>query len=618
MLITNTEDYLSLCTSLAELGDGETFGLDSETTGVALWTKDVLRGVCLGFQGESWYVPVSHPNSWNVPDTEPMRAALAATAALPIYANAQFDWRSLEAGIGLAPPMGRYRDVQVIAWLQDENAPKALKKLGERFFGADAAAEQRALKAIFAGRTQAECYKERRAWLKENGATESAETSKLLAAAASAESKRSWETITAEDIAPYAAQDAALTDQLYQALLRRNEYAAIEPAVQKTHDVQAAAYRMTRRGVAIDAAKAQSLVAETVTQAERIKQQFEVNIASAPQLATLIYETWGLPVTETTDGGKPSCAAAVLEAMAGEHPGLDQVLEYRRLTKAAQFYDGLLEHADAEGRVHTGFSVVGTVTGRWSSREPNLQQIPKTKTNADAKKLFTASAGMELVSFDLVSAELFVAASIANDAGMMAALSEPGRSFHRETATAVFGSDEEPFYTLAKNLNYGIPYGIGPKKFASYIAKGLKEKQSPKHYRQAKDAIDAHRRQWPELHLAINNCAAYAEVTGRLPLGWPGRFRHFTSDTMQWPVPSYQAINSAVQGGVAMFVNDVLLGIEPPAAGLGAVPVLAVHDSLVFECPVDATVPLTELIQQVSDDLNPFRMKMVWDRKSGV
>lgn len=618
-LITNTAEYLALCSNIGSLGADETIGIDTETTGVALWTEDVLRGVCIGFRGLSFYVPVSHPGGWNVPDTAPLRRVLERCPAMPLYANAPFDFRSLEAGIGLAPPLDRYRDVQVIAWLEDENRRKGLKYLGEVFLGADASAEQKALKALFKGKTQSELYKERRQAIGRGEIpAESAATSKVWAAEAQPATQVSWDTITAEAIAPYAAQDADLTVRVYEALLAHKEYAAIEPAVQKTHDVQSAAYRMIRRGVGIDIDAAHGLRMEAWNRATEIHDGFEVNIASTPQLATLLYETWGLPVTDLTDSGKPSTAAATLEAMAGAHAGLDQILEYRRLTKAAQFYATLIEHADAEGRVHTGFSINGTVTGRWSSREPNLQQIPKASTNRDAKGLFVAPPGMELLGFDLVSAELYVAASLANDTDMIASLSEPGRNMHKETAQAVFGSSDEPFYTIAKNLNYGTPYGIGPTTMATYIAKGRKEKQTPAHSRQAKAAIAAHRRAWPVLHAAMNNAEQYADLTGRLPLGWPGRFRHFISDSMHWPIPAYRAFNSAVQGGVAMLVNDVLLGIEGPAATLGAAPVLAVHDSIVFECPAGASDELALLIQGVSDDLNPFRMRMLWDMKHGV
>jgi DNA polymerase-1 len=611
LLITNTTDYARLCSRIKLLRRDETIAIDTETSGVALWTKDVLRGVCIGFRGESFYVPVSHPDSWNVPITSMLQDALDICPALPLYANAPFDFRSLEAGIGLAPPLDRYRDVQVVAWLEDENRRKALKYLGARFFGEDEAAEQKHIKELFKSETMAAAYKRFRA--EGHSVAVAKELSKTDAIPG-----KTWGTLTAEDIADYAAKDADLTARVYDYLLAHREYDAIEPAVQKTHDVQSAAYRMTRRGIGVDAYKANELREDAEVRAAEIAGEFEVSIASSKQLGTLIYDTWGLPVTETTDGGAPSTAAAVLEAMAGEHAGLDRILEYRRLCKAAQFYGTLLQHVDVGGRVHTHFNVVGTVTGRWSSSDPNLQQIPKASTNADAKKLFVARPGYELIGFDLKSAELFVGASLAADSDMMAALTEEGRSFHKETARSVFASEDEPYYTLAKNLNYGIPYGIGPKKFSTYIAKGLKQAQSAAHYRQARSAIDAHRAAWPVLHQAIRNCTEYADLTGRLPLGWPGRFRHFVSDTMSWPVPGYQAFNAAVQGGVAMFVNDVLLGIEAPAAELGADVLLAVHDSLVFECPIGAGDALADLIQSVSDGLNPFRLRMLWDQKSGV
>lgn len=613
MLITNWDDYVALCDRVSALSGFETIAIDTETTGVQVWTKDVLRGVCIGFRGESFYVPVSHPDSWNVGETGTLLTALRSCDAMPVYANAPFDFRVLEAGIGLAPPLDRYRDVQVISWLMDENRRKALKYLGSLFFGEDEAAEQRHLKALMKSETQTAAYKRFRSM-----GLDVRESKRLSQDPAARIAGKTWATFTAEDIAQYAAHDADLTDRVYRYLLAQPEYAEIEPAVQRQHDVQAAAYRMTRRGVMIDAERARTLADDARHEALEIADGYDVSIASAPQLAVLIYETWGLPVTERTDGGKPSTAAAVLEAMAGEHAGLDGILEYRRLVKAAQFYEGLLEHADSDGRVHTGFSVNGTVTGRWSSREPNLQQIPKASTNKDAKELFVAPPGFELVSFDLASAELRVIASLADDTEMMASLDEPGRSFHRETARAVFGTDAEPFYTLAKNLNYGISYGIGPKRFSTYIAKGRKEKQSPAHYRQAKDAIDAHRAAWPKLHAAIQNCSMYADLTGRLPLGWPGRFRHFTSPTMSYPVPAYQAINSAVQGGVALFMNDLLLASEGPAAELGAAPVLAVHDSLVWEAPVGTSDALSDLLQRIADDINPWKLRMILDRKAGV
>jgi hypothetical protein len=348
----------------------------------------------------------------------------------------------------------------VLSWLEDENRRRGLKYLGERFFGEDAAAEQRHLKELMKAETKAEAYKRFRA--EGNSAADArlhSETGRIPG--------KTWATFTAEDIADYAAKDAHLTSRVYEFLLAHPEYAAIEPAVQRQHDVQAAAYRMTRRGIGIDKFRAVSLNLAALNQSAAIAAEFEREYGRDPgsdseeggsilrspkQLGHVIYNVWGLPVSERTDSGKPSTAAAVLESMAGEHPGLDRILEYRRLVKAAQFYDGLLEHVDQDGRVHPGFNVVGTVTGRWTCSDPNLQQIPKASTNKDAKGLFVARPGYELVSFDLKSAELFVAASLAGDDEMMAALTEEGRSLPqgdgqwrlRQLRRAVLHAGEEP------------------------------------------------------------------------------------------------------------------------------------------------------------------------------
>src|SRR5262249_12551272 len=115
------------------------------------------------------------------------------------------------------------------------------------------------------------------------------------------------------------------------------------------------------------------------------------------------------------------------------------------------------------------------------SHEPNLQNIPKDSTDDAIKHLYVPTPGMELWEFDLHSAELYVGASVAGDTDMMAALSEPGRDFHTETAMKVFGTIEGNRRTLAKNLNYGIPYGIGPRKFATYLVKGTGQPVTEKH-----------------------------------------------------------------------------------------------------------------------------------------
>lgn len=621
MLITTNDQYIEMMRDLRSLTPGDLLALDTETTGLRPWLDTELRGISMAYRDKTWYVPISHPGGLNIGlgKSDALSEVLAGCAALPIYHNSPYDFAILERGIGLPPP-AQFRDTQILAWLTDENRRKGLKFLGEYFFGEDAAREKRELDALMKGVTQAEAYKARRAFLAEAGLKEPAAASKAWAKEVSAASKRTWADLTATEVSDYAEKDADLTLRLYRRLLADKEYAEVAPAVQRHHDLQHVVYRMEREGIAVDAGRVEMLRDREIARMGVLAEQFDVNLDSPKQLAALVYGEWGLPVTERTDSGTPSTAREVLEAMAGLHDGLDAILEYRRLQKAvSSFYDTLLDNVDTNGRVHTSYNICGTVTGRFTSQTPNVQQIPKASTNADAKSVFVARPGYELWSYDLKSAELFVAASITGDRTMMAALTEEGRSFHKETAAAVFNSAEEPFYTLAKNLNYGIPYGIGPRKFSTYIAKGRKETPGPKHYRQAKAAIDAHVAQWPVLHAGISNLTAYAEVAGRVPLIKPGLFRRFISPSMAYPVPSYTAFNAEVQGGVAIFMGDVMVNVEAPALELyGAILLLQVHDSLVFEVPCGFGNALHRLLQRVADDCNPFAMRMLFDSKPGV
>ena len=137
---------------------------------------------------------------------------------------------------------------------------------------------------------------------------------------------------------------------------------------------------------------------------------------------------------ERTATGAPSTSKAALELHAGAHPGLDLILEYRRLQKAsATYFDALLEGVDSAGRIHTTLNSTGTTTGRFSSSAPNLQNIPRDGTNSDVRDVFVAAPGYELWGFDLSQAELRIAASLAGEAKMLDAFLD-GRDIYLNTA----------------------------------------------------------------------------------------------------------------------------------------------------------------------------------------
>ncbi len=641
-MIAGHYEVSRIVNDLRAMGPDDEVGIDTETTGTLLYTGDTLRGVSLAYGQDpmTWYVPISHPASPNVSahDAGRLGLALRDTAALPIFHNGPgFDWESLSE-IGYVAPEQRYWDTQIVSWLLDENISHRLKDLGAMIFGEDAKEEQTALKALFKGEKKSDIYK----LLRDEGWPVGA--AKLESGERALASKKDWATLTAEDIAPYAEKDAALTLRLrrwqVEQLAKPSPTNPTE-AIQREFDFAALVYRIVVRGVAVDTDTSVRNRAALLVRLAEIEPLFgDVNLNSPKQLAKLIFEDWGLPVSVRTKTGAPSTSREALEELAGAHPNLDLLLEYRQGAKAVgTYYDMILDNTDEQGRVHPGFCTTCTKTGRLSSRGPNLMNLPRADQHddgsyvnpagAEVKKVFRPAPGMELWEFDLKSAELFVGASIAQDDDMLAALTEPGRDFHTETAVSVFGNIEGNNRTLAKNMNYGIPYGIGPAKFAVYTVRGTghwvrmcrwcAEKQyAPRAITNcdvcySRILIRKHKLAWPKTHAAIDRLTAFARSNGYLPLHKPGRFGRFRSPGMT--VPYYTAFNKAVQGGVAEVMKDVGLASEGPITEMGAAFVLQVHDSWWVEAPPGSAEAIGDVLQEATDEANPFVARLTWDSK---
>ncbi len=617
------------------LRDARRVAVDTETTGLRPYGGDQLRGVSLAWEygGEirSIYLPVSHPGSTNlnVHDVVTELNILQAQGARLEFHNGPFDWHFLTQH-GMRVPRN-YRDSQVLSWLWNENGAHGLKPLSSDAFGFDAAEEQRALKRLFRGRPQLDIYKELRAdpeWQMRPAAEAKAMASELSLA-----SRRTWATLTADEIADYAAKDAHLTYQLvdlYESMIEANQDRGdVRPAVQREHDVQHVVFDMVALGVRVDPDKAREAHAEAEARHSYIRDHFDtvygVDLNKNVQVARLVYQEWGLPILHWTDGGAPSVNRAALEEMASTHEGVGAILEYRGLGKAmSTYFLPLIDAVGDDGRVHSSFSTARTVTGRLSSSDPNLMNIPRRDTLAGVRDVFVAEPGWELWEYDLNQAELRVSASFSKDPVLTDVLLS-GRDLHNETATLVFGPGFSDLQRrVAKNINYGFPYGIGPRKLAGYmIEKGgtviecqpWRDKYAgPKcgicTVCQAAVILNDFRAAYPALTDTMRTAEHWAEKAEYIPLHVPGRYRRFN-----WPgagrrrVPSYTAYNAIVQGGVAEYMKDVMLGLDS-AVGHVARLVLQVHDSLVLEVQPGCGPAVGGLLQTLADDLNPFTLPM--------
>lgn len=626
-LIQSTEQYHQVLREIATLNGDDPIAIDTEGTSVRPYVDYELRGVSLAYRGreQGLYIPVSHPNSWNVDRPELLAEVLndRCWASPFIFHNASYDMAVLERGIGLRPRENAkaYWDTALVAWLLDENSRHGLKPIAARLWGEDEAEEQQALKRLMKGETQAEAYKRLRTELAETGIKEPAAATKERAKAISAASKRTWADLTAEEIAPYAAKDAALTLRLYRHQLADPGFETIRPALEREFAVQMCVYRMMRNGVAVDTAKVLEAKESHLRRMAEIEAQLApVNLGSPKQLAELVYEQWGFQPLEFTGTGAPSTSRAALELHAGSHAGLDLILEYRKLQKAVSgFYDQLLDNLDENDRVHPSFNMIGTVTGRAACSGPNLQQRPR-----DAADVFTAAPGYVLISGDMSQAELRIAASLAQEPAMIDEF-DAGRDIYMRTANGL-GIDRQ----TAKVVALGSQYGIGGRKLARSLLKGTgKQVQECKFWTtapedrkglrkcgacdscSAKDLLDNFWGSVPFLRELNQRLIAFAEANRYVPLHTPGRRRRYpTPDEcramklIDWPRP-YTSLNAVVQGSCAELLKDWILASERPLAGIGARQVCMIHDSVSVEAPLGSEEQVARILQEALDRVTP-------------
>lgn len=623
---------------------GSDLAIDTETTGLRLYLDDRPTGISVAYWTEddevkSWYLSVNHPDSKNMSPRRLM-AQINRHQGTQVFHHAEFDWKSLTlAGNYKLPKVERLYDTQVMEWLLDENTDHRLKQMSAKYFGEDAKAEQDHIRALKRGRKASDIYRELRLlpeWQKPRPAAEARAESKRLAEA----TKKDWATFTAEDLEAYGARDAELTlmckrqqsgDGIFDDGMVNAE---IMEAFERELKLLYVLYRMMGQGIRVnkEACVAQAHVAQQ--RLDILSAKFEgVNLNSPAQLGALVYDDWGIKCKHFTDTGARSTAKEALEEH-DDDPRIEDLLEYRHLNKAmVGYYKPLYETIAEDGRIHPSFSSSRTVTGRLSCSDPNLMTIPRADTLEGVRDLFVPADGYELWEFDLAQAELRIMAGFCEDETLMGALNN-GDDLHSLTASKVFGPNFTPLQRrVGKNLNYGFPYGVGPRKAAKYrIVKGETltqcaywdwdrnsgEKRGRRcgkcHVCLAADDLDGYRRAYPRLVQLMGGLERVARRDGVLPMIIDGRYRHFRSPGRI--VHFYTALNAVVQGGVAECMKSYMIAAEPGLIKLGARLCLQVHDSLVIEVLPGTGHKVGELLQSVADEFDYFLMRMLFDCKN--
>ena len=342
------------------------------------------------------------------------------------------------------------------------------------------------------------------------------------------------------------------------------------------------------------------------------------NIQSPKQLGHVLFDQLMLPAGKKTKTGW-STNAAVLEKLRGKHPIIEQILDYRMLTKLKSTYaDGLLKEISADGRIHTNFQMTVTATGRLSSTEPNLQNIPvRRELGAQIRNMFVASPGKVLVDADYSQIELRLLAHIANDETMIAAF-RSGEDIHAVTASQVFGVPLDEVTPLqrshAKAVNFGIVYGISAFSLAQDIGVFQSE---------AKAYMDSYFAKYHGVRDYMKRIVEQAKADGYVTTLF-GRRRDLPElRSSNFNLRSFGervALNMPIQGTAADIIKAAMVRVDARmrAEGLEAKLLLQVHDELIVECPAAEAETVRTILIEEMEHVVDYRVPLLVDAKTGA
>lgn len=575
------------------LNKAKVISFDTETTSTEEMKADIV-GISLAVkEGEGYYIPVGHNAGTNLPLkkviealTEPMTSPKIGKIAH----NAKYDYIVL-AKFGLVVSPLTF-DTMLAEFIIDPSSRHlglknlAAVKLGEEMTHIE--------ELIGKGRKQL-----------------------------------SMAEVAVESVAPYAVADAETTLRLMplqmQELKRVNGEKLLEEIDLPLTPVLA---EMEMEGILLDLPffeKLEKALSKRLNEIE--KQVYELvgkpfNINSTQQLSDVLFKALGLEPPDKsnkTASGHYSTAAGVLELLSGKHPVVDLVLEHRELSKIKSTYvDALPPAVDANGRVHTSYSQIGAVTGRLSSNNPNLQNIPiRTETGRRVRNGFIAGEGNLLLSVDYSQIELRIVAHMAQDEGMLAAF-RAGEDIHATTAGAIYGVSPEAvtkeMRRHAKAINFGLIYGMSAFGLTRSTDLTLAE---------AERFVKTYFEKFPGIKKYLDGIKRQAAQQGYVET-LLGRRRYFPALQNKQNVQiknreEREAINAPIQGTAADIMKIAMIKIPPAleAAGLQAKMLLQVHDELVLECPQEELEKTARVVQETMANAYPLSIPLSTEARYG-
>jgi len=547
---------------LERLQQAELFAFDTETTSLDYMLAEVV-GVSFAINaGEAAYLPFAH-NYLGAPEQLSRQSVLAQLKPLlenpalkKVGQNLKYD-RSvlLNHGIEL---QGIAHDTMLQSYILDSTASRHdMDSLAKKYLGV--------------------------------------ETTSFVEIAGKGKKQLTFDQIDLEVAAPYAAEDADITLALHQNLWPK---LAELPAQKRLYEkvelpLLTVLSRIERTGVKIDSDLLHQQSLELEKRLDELKLQAykeadqEFNLNSPKQIQAIFFEQLKLPVIRKTPKGQPSTAEDVLEQLALDYPLPKLILEHRSLNKLKSTYlDRLPEQvSEVDGRIHTSYHQAVTATGRLSSSDPNLQNIPvRTQEGRRIRHAFIAAEGSSILAADYSQVELRIMAHLSKDEGLLTAFAQ-GEDIHKATAAEVFGVARESVSSdqrrAAKAINFGLIYGMS----AFGLAKQLSIPRG-----QAQAYVDLYFERYPGVKAYMEQTREFARENGYVETVFGRRLYLPEINARNGQRRQYAertAINAPMQGTAADIIKRAMLAVDDwlQQSDLKCKMIMQVHDELVFEVP---------------------------------
>lgn len=593
VIIVDSDAKLKDLTS--ELSKAKVISFDTETTDTEEMVADLV-GISLAVkEGQGYYIPIGHTAGNNLP-LETVIEALTPSMTNPkigkVAHNAKYDYIMLARhGLTIHPLTF---DTMLAEFIVDP----ASRNLGLKNLAAVKLGEEMTHIEELIGKGKKQI---------------------------------SMADVAIESVATYAAADAETTLRLMpieQVELERVNGTKILDEIDMPLSAVLADMEMT--GALVDTEFFGQMSKELAERLAEIEKEIfghvgkTFNINSPQQLSDILFNHLRLEPPDKgrkTATGFYSTSADVLEALRGKHPVLDFILEHRELSKLKSTYVDALPAAinPTTGRVHTSYSQIGAVTGRLSSNNPNLQNIPiRTETGRKVRNGFIADKGNVLLSVDYSQIELRIVAHMAEDEAMLAAF-RAGEDIHATTAAAIYDIElnqvTKDMRRHAKAINFGLIYGMSAFGLTRSTELTLAE---------AEDFVKAYFKKFPGVKKYLDGMRRQAAEIGYVET-LLGRRRYFPalqgkSNVQMKNREEREAINAPIQGTAADIMKIAMLKIPDAlkAAGLKAKMLLQVHDELVLECPEKEMHKTAQVVQETMATAYPMSIPLETEARAGV